>query len=218
MSLRQKTSELTAQGLDLARNKMWIQFGIISLILVVVFALDRQAISLVREHAPEELYAVGDFLEHYGNLPLYIIFAFFLIFSHIKKKARLNEVSWAYIKTQFIFSFLVVRILKIFFGRLRPKYGSAFTFFSLEYSRSSFPSGHAADAVVSGVFLFYLLKYSKYSEYRFLPLIYAAAIALSRIVCYAHFPSDVMVGMGIGVFGAQYFLDKLPAGWKVTGQ
>ncbi|MCJ7776334.1 MAG: phosphatase PAP2 family protein, partial [Desulfobulbaceae bacterium] len=73
---------------------------------------------------------------------------------------------------------------------------------------NSFPSGHSADAFVSGVFLYYLLKYSKYSKYRFLPLAYALLIAFSRVIVSAHYLSDAVAGMAIGILGAYFFLSR----------
>ena len=133
-----------------------------------------------------------------------------LIYSFFKKNRRLKEVIWAYLKTQMIFSLLTVRILKICLGRARPKYGSEFTFFSLEADYNSFPSGHSADAFVSGIFLFYLLKFSRFSKYRHFPLVMALMIALSRVAGNAHFTSDVVAGSAIGIFGAYFFISKLP--------
>ena len=106
--------------------------------------------------------------------------------------------------------------MKIFFGRARPKYGGEFTFFSLDSHFNSFPSGHSADAFVSGVFLYYLLKYSKYSKYRFLPLAYALLIAFSRVVVSAHYLSDAVAGMAIGILGAYFFLSRQhkQPGWR----
>ena len=99
--------------------------------------------------------------------------------------------------------------MKIVFGRARPNIGSEFTFLSIKADYNSFPSGHSADAFVSGIFLFYLLKNSKYSAYRYLPLLYAATIALSRIAVNAHYPSDVIAGATIGIFGAWFYLNRL---------
>ena len=172
----------------------------------------------LQQQISDDFVSVANFLQYYGNLPFYFTFAFLLIYSIIKKSAKLKNVSWAYIKAQVVFSLMAIRILKTFFGRLRPLYGSEFTFFSLDFTRNSFPSGHATDAFISGVFLFYLLKYSNYSEYRFLPLVYAAVIALSRIACYAHFPSDVMAGVALGIFGAHYFLERLSVPPEDKGQ
>jgi membrane-associated phospholipid phosphatase len=115
----------------------------------------------------------------------------------------------AYIKAQLIVSFAVVRILKILLGRARPGHGADFTFFSLDSDYNAFPSGHSADAFVSGVFLYYLLKQSKYADWRFLPLIYAFCIGVSRVLVSAHYPSDVAGGMAIGIMGAWVFISRL---------
>ena len=115
----------------------------------------------------------------------------------------------AYVKAQLIFAFVLVRILKIVLGRARPGHGAEFTFFSFAFRYNSFPSGHSADAFVSGVFLYYLLKNSKYSACRFLPLIYAFLIAVSRVFISSHYPSDVAAGMVIGILGAWFFISRL---------
>ena len=217
MSPEDKTSDLTDQRIFHSKNWSWFLFGFISIIFIILLVADNEIISYLRQRTSDELVSSANFMQYYGNLPFYFTFASILIYSLINKIAGLKEVIWAYIKAQLIFSFIVVRVLKIFFGRMRPKYGSAFTFFSLDFTSNSFPSGHATDAFISGVFLFYLLKYSKYSKYRFLPLVYAALIALSRIACYAHFPSDVMAGVVLGIFGAHYFLDRLSGQSEGTG-
>jgi undecaprenyl-diphosphatase len=199
---------------------MWSLFVIISSVCIVLFGFDKEIMILIEKEVSAELIAIAEFLQYYGNIPFYLTFAFLLVYSFIKKNLKLKQASWAYLKAQVILSFVLIRVLKIFFGRLRPKYGSAFTFFSLDFTKNSFPSGHATDAFVSGVFLFYLLKHSRYSTFRFLPLIYAAIIALSRIACYAHFPSDVMIGIALGVFGSCYFIARLsfqPAGGGQMG-
>jgi undecaprenyl-diphosphatase len=205
-----KTSDLTDQRIFHSRKKSWILFGITLLIFIVLLAADTRIISYLQQQISDQVVSIANFLQYYGNLPFYFTFAFLLIYSLVKKSDKLKKVSWAYIKAQVIFSLVTIRILKTFFGRLRPRYGSEFTFFSLHFSENSFPSGHSTDAFISGIFLFYLLQYSKYSKYRFLPLVYAAIIALSRIACFAHFPSDVIAGTALGIFGAHYFLDRLP--------
>ena len=149
------------------------------------------------------------FISYKGIYAFYFIFGILFIYSYFKKNRRLREVIWSYIKAQVVFSFLTVRLLKIILGRARPKYGSEFTFFSLDSHYNAFPSGHSADAFVSGIFLFYLLKHSKFTKYRFIPLIFALFIALSRIGAMSHFTSDVLAGTAIGIFGASYFIAKL---------
>ncbi len=103
---------------------------------------------------------------------------------------------------------MVVRLLKFVLGRGRPGYGPGFTFFETSFKYNAFPSGHSADAFVSGVFLFYLLNQSKYAGYRFLPLIYAFLIAISRVFVSSHYPSDVAAGMAIGILGAWFSISR----------
>ncbi len=142
----------------------------------------------------------------------YTIFLALFVYSFAKKNRKLANFCLAYLKVQLIFSFAAVRFLKIVLGRARPGHGADFTFFSFNYRYNAFPSGHSADAFVSGVFLYYLLKQSKYAGCRFLPLIYAFFIAVSRVFVSAHYPSDVAAGMFIGVLGAWFFVSRLSNG------
>ena len=60
--------------------------------------------------------------------------------------------------------------------------------------RESFPSGHATSAfIVAGLLIMYLRN-----AWRWLLLLPAVAIALSRIVVGAHWPLDVLTGAGLG--------------------
>ena len=179
-----------------------------SLAVVVLFAFDSTIWIFFKNLIPSDFIYIPKVISKRGLYLLYCIFTGLLIYSFFKKDNMLKGTCWAYIKAQLIFSFGVVRCMKIFFGRARPKYGGEFTFFSLDSHYNSFPSGHSADAFVSGVFLYYLLKYSKYSKYRFLPLAYALLIAISRVMVSAHYPSDAVAGMAIGILGAYFILSK----------
>ena len=147
---------------------------------------------------------------NWGLFVFYILFGILLIYALVKKDLKIKAVCGAYIKAQLLFSFALVRVMKIGFGRARPEHGPGFTFFSLDADYNSFPSGHSADAFAAGVCLYFLLKHSNYSVFRFVPLLYAALMALSRIMVSAHFPSDAVAGMAIGTVGAWVFLSKIP--------
>jgi len=156
---------------------------------------------------PDYLY-IPEFFTHYGLYLFYMIFGGIGIYAFVKKKRNLIVLCLAYIITQLVFSLMVVRLLKIVFGRARPGWGTDFTFFATRFKYNAFPSGHSADAFVSGVFLFYLLNQSKYAGYRFLPLIYAFLIAISRVFVSSHYPSDVAAGMAIGIMGAWFSISR----------
>ena len=181
---------------------------LISTILVLIL-LDAGLLMMLQSWLAEDYYFIAKLITQKGLLLFYAIFAVLFIYSIVRKNKQLTGFCLAYLKAQLIFAFGLVRLFKIFFGRMRPEHGSEFTFFSLNYRYNSFPSGHAADAFVSGVFLYYLLKHSRYPESRFLPLIYAFLIAISRSFVNVHHPSDVVAGTAIGVLGAWYVISKL---------
>jgi len=174
----------------------------------ILFIFDTPIWLAARELVEPDYLYIANLITRWGVYLFYAIFAGFWVYAFIRKNRKFIHIGLAYLKAQLVFSFVVVRILKIFLGRARPGRGSGFTFFEMTGKYNSFPSGHSADAFVSGVFLYYLLKQTKYAELRFLPLIYAFLIALSRVFVSAHYPSDVAAGMTIGILGAWFFISS----------
>jgi len=177
--------------------------------ILVLFYFDIRIWHAARDLLNQDTYYITDLITTKGLFLFYAVFIVLFVYAVVKKNRALLGICLAYIKAQLVFSFVLVRILKIILGRARPGHGAEFTFFSFAFRYNSFPSGHAADAFVSGVFLYYLLKSSKYSACRFLPLIYAFAIAISRVFISSHYPSDVAAGMVIGILGAWFFIFRL---------
>ena len=186
---------------------IFIPIGLLPFAILLFF--DTRLWLTARDLIPPDFYFIAKLITNWGLYVFYAIFAAIFVSSFIEKKQKLTGLCLAYLKAQLIVSFAVVRILKIVLGRARPGHGTEFTLFSLNSSYNSLPSGHAADAFVSGVFLYYLLRQSKYTNYRFLPLIYAFLIAVSRVFVSAHYPSDVSAGMAIGILGAWFFVSRL---------
>ena len=182
----------------------------ILLLFVILFIFDTRLWLTARDLIPPDYYFIAQLITHWGLYIFYAIFAALFVYSVTKKNRKLTNLCLAYLKAQLIFSFAAVRFFKIVLGRARPGHGTEFTLFSLNSSYNSLPSGHAADAFVSGVFLYLLLKQTKYTHYRFLPLIFAFLIAVSRVFVSAHYPSDVAAGMFIGILGAWFFVSRLP--------
>jgi membrane-associated phospholipid phosphatase len=177
--------------------------------IIILLFFDTRLWLTARDLISPDFYFIAQLITDWGLYIFYAIFVALFVYSFIGKNRKLTGLCLAYLKAQLIVSFAVVRILKIVLGRARPDHGADFTFFSLNSRYNSFPSGHAADAFVSGVFLYLLLKQTKYTDYRFLPLIYAFLIAVSRVFVSAHYPSDVAAGMAIGILGAWFFVSRL---------
>jgi len=180
------------------------------LITAFLFIFDVPIWQAARDLVEPDYLHVPEFITHYGLYLFYLLLGVIGIHAFVRKDRPLIAFCLAYIKTQLVFSLVAVRVLKVLLGRGRPGYGAGFTFFDTSFKYNAFPSGHSADAFVSGVFLYYLLSRSKYSGYRFLPLIYALLIAASRVFVSSHYPSDVAAGMAIGIMGAWFFIARLP--------
>ena len=194
-----------------AKLRNYLIFIAISLLVIaILYYFDIPIWHAARDLVEPNYLDIPEWLSDWGLYIFYICFAAVLIYGFIKKKPNLINIGLAYIKTQLIFSVVVVRLLKIVIGRPRPGKGFEYKFLATSYSHNAFPSGHSADALVSGVFLFYLLNQSNYANYRFLPLIYAFLIAASRVFVSSHYPSDVAGGMAIGILGAWVFISRLP--------
>jgi undecaprenyl-diphosphatase len=181
------------------RRNLLVLAGLVSAAAVVMLFFDGQIWILVRKVVPEPRNRTLLFFSKRGLYLLYVVFAGLMAYALIKKETALKNLCIAYVKAEVVFGFLVVRIAKIVLGRERPTLGSDFTFFSLDDQFNAFPSGHSADAFISGVFLFYLLRHS---SYRFVPLFYAVLMALLRVLVTEHHPSDVTAGAAIGIWGA----------------
>jgi membrane-associated phospholipid phosphatase len=99
---------------------------------------------------------------------------------------------------------LFAAIIKRMIGRARPTVflpghvdPFAFAPFVWHAEYASLPSGHATTA-----FAVLVAFGSLWPRARAVALLYAAAIALSRIVVLGHFPSDVIAGAVVGTVGA----------------
>jgi membrane-associated phospholipid phosphatase len=96
---------------------------------------------------------------------------------------------------------LAVTIVKRLIGRARPNRVEGadihFVPFSWDSNFASLPSGHSTTAFATAVALGALFPWAR------VPLfVIAAAIALSRIVVGAHYPSDIIAGAVFGALGA----------------
>ena len=94
---------------------------------------------------------------------------------------------------------LFVTIVKRLIGRVRPSDVGPFAYvpWSWRNEYASLPSGHSTTAFAAAVAIAAL-----WPKARIPMLIYAAIIALSRVIITAHFVSDVVAAAFVGSFGA----------------
>lgn len=94
---------------------------------------------------------------------------------------------------------LFVTVVKRLIGRVRPSDVGPFAYvpWSWRNEYASLPSGHSTTAFAAAVAIAAL-----WPKARIPMLIYAAIIALSRVVITAHFVSDVVAAAFVGSFGA----------------
>lgn len=94
--------------------------------------------------------------------------------------------------------FFTEGIIKNIVERVRPIIRYPKEKFLLSIPKSySFPSGHTSSSFAVATILFIMLPHLK-----FIPLIMAAIIGFSRVYLYVHYPTDVFVGMLVGILSA----------------
>jgi membrane-associated phospholipid phosphatase len=133
------------------------------------------------------------------------LFVYFFYISGKKKQAR----RMLYLFSSVAVSGLVTDVIKWLMGRWRPKlfipeglYG--FEFFGRGYEQTSFPSGHATTICSLALALSLL-----YPRLRWVWIIIALLVCMSRVVIGAHYMSDVIMGAYVGIFTA-FLLWKWP--------
>lgn len=145
-----------------------------------------------------------------GVATLYLVGcgALFFYFFYVARKRNQAERMF-YLFSAIAVSGLVTDVIKWLMGRWRPKvftpdglYG--FEFFGFGYEQTSFPSGHAT-TICSLAFALSIL----YPRLRWLWIIIAFLVSISRVVIGAHYPSDVLMGAYVGIIVA-FLLRKWP--------
>lgn len=103
---------------------------------------------------------------------------------------------------------IITEVVKVAAGRDRPLVGDQQGTFhgpSLSSGRESFPSGHTSSAFAVATVLA-----KKHPKQSWLYYGIAGAVGLARIRSSAHFPSDVLVGAGIGIYAGNQAANHRP--------
>jgi len=141
-------------------------------------------------------------VSEFGKDIFYVLFACVLLYGLRSHKRRLVRICQAYLLSQFLGSFAIVRTLKILTGHARPEQVFAAGHLhdlwigpTLDSAFHSFPSGHTTDLFTSVIFAALLVKKS---WQKILIISFALVMGLTRIALAKHFPYDVIAGAVIG--------------------
>lgn len=141
--------------------------------------------------------------DKYTWIPLYLIILIWFIYK-FRKYAFLPIIGLAL--TVGISDYLTSGIIKPQVNRARPcmvESNEAITFMNCRTS-PSFPSSHASNHFAIAIFLLYFIPCSN-KWLRFTLILWALAIAYSRVYVGVHYPSDVLGGAAIGVLLGMVF-------------
>lgn len=144
--------------------------------------------SLLKDTLP-----IMKFLSFIGNGEFYLIFLIILLwFVNYEKVINLTVF--------IVIAALLTEIIKSFVHSPRPYHVDEGLKFIKDYGM---PSGHAT---IATVFYLYVSKFIKNKYFKMIPFIFIFLIGLSRIVLNKHYPSQVIIGLLLGIILYYYFV------------
>jgi undecaprenyl-diphosphatase len=174
----------------------------LGLLLALLYG-DSGSVALAHRAAwTQEHYAFLRVFTNYGLYVFYILFLALFAWGWYRHDMGLKLLAQSYFLAQLLGSVLVVRLLKMTFGRARPDatplpdFGSEWAGFSWDAAHHSFPSGHSADIVTSTLFAVLLFRNPWLAA---VCLVWAVALSMSRLALAKHYPSDALFGAVIAV-------------------
>ena len=196
-------------GSFLRRHALWLVIAVIVMGASMVL-LDQRTISAVAR-LPAWVTLAFKWLTDFGRSSWFLLPLGFCILALALSSPFMDRIGRrvsAILATRLSFLFAAIALPDVFvtvakhlIGRRRPSSLGPFVYdpFSWSPAFASLPSAHAATACSVAVAFGAL-----FPQIRFLLWTYALLIMASRIVISAHYPSDVMAGAFVGVFGALF--------------
>ena len=194
-----------------ARHVLLLSAILGAAIIALMYVLDAREIALMPKRGTASLWPVR-ILTDFGKSAYVLWTLAGLLFAVAIVTPRLRGNSRSILlglgtRLQFVFFAVLVPVLageviKWMVGRGRPFVGGEANVFNFRHfggteAFASFPSGHAVTS-----FALALAVSALWPRARLVMIVYAIAIALSRLVLLAHHPSDVVAGALVGVIGA----------------
>lgn len=198
--------------LGLNEARWWLPATVALAVLVLAFIFDRE-LSVWAQSWPESVRGALELITPYGEsdwilipagvlLVITAVVAFFMRWKLMRTLLLQFCALYGFIFVGVGLPSLIATIVKRIIGRGRPQHFDQFGTLSfqpnwLDWTFQSFPSGHATTAfALAGVIGFVSPRW-------FYPaLVFAAAIALSRVSLGVHYTSDVVAGAILGLLGA----------------
>lgn len=192
------------------------QLALAALVVVVVFVLGMMLIdartTAAVQRLPQWLHSFFDSITDYGKSgwvlwPLGLLFLALAALPPLAARIEQRVLAAIMVRVGFLFTAVAVpglfdTIVKRLIGRARPLVGghldpTQFHPFAWRSEYASLPSGHATTS-----FALLVAVSSLWPRARTYALIFALAIAVSRVVVTAHFVTDVAAGALVGTVGA----------------
>ena len=193
------------------RSRSFVLLTILFLILSafvyfgVTESFDQSVISFFSQHVGNPtLYIIMQYITESGDVFNMMMFGIIMLI--IPKTRRIGITLMILI----VLSTLLTGYIKCGVDRDRPDFEYEGVAFPVEISRdtyalfcegsfnASYPSGHAARAMIVGIILGYALS-ERFPRGAYLMFLYPVMISISRIYVLQHFPMDVIGGAVIGV-------------------
>lgn len=166
-----------------------------------LLGMDRIVAESVRKQEPDWLHQLATWISLSGGIGIYPFLAL-VVFCWAcwgRPNRGLRRVC-LWVLTAEAATAVLVRILKVAFGRWRPDQilGGRFEFFQLLKSKChSFPSGHTADAAAVAAVLWF-----GFPRGRPLYVAWVVLMALARVGAEQHFVADAATGAALGILCA----------------
>jgi len=173
-----------------------IAISLVLIFVVVSYLFFDRSVALYF-HGHDFYESIFQVITEFGRAEFYLVPAALLYLLYWKRGGAIRRGA-ALVFLSVAVSGILVNILKILFGRCRPKMLFAqdlfgFSWCKVGYSYASFPSGHSTT-----VFSAYIALALLFPKQRYLFYALALVIAISRVIVGAHYPSDVAAGALLG--------------------
>ncbi|MFI4919856.1 MAG: phosphatase PAP2 family protein [Legionellales bacterium] len=190
---------------NLLKNQ-WAIIGFIVLVVLTYCYLDKPVAIYFHQLDLRKNLKILLLLTTLGRWEIYVALFFMaaLYFRYMKKNSIYERNSW-YLLACLLLANILNLVLKIGLSRARPDLLFAsnlfgFYWFKLNEYYWSFPSGHAVTITALASALGVLIP-----RYFFVFLGVAVLVALSRVLLYHHYLSDVMTGAYLGLLTVGFF-------------